>query len=62
MCFAVDGKETEEADFDLIDRLAKVANVTIPNAIEEIRTAPVLHNNICEKDEMKDIIKKFLAI
>jgi len=59
---AVDGKETEEADFDLIDRLAKVANVTIPNAIEEIRTAPVLHNNICEKDEMKDIIKKFLAI
>ena len=59
---AIDGKEEQESDFELIERLSKTANVTIPNAIEEIRTAPVLHDHICEKEGMKDIIKEFLGI
>ena len=59
---AIDGKAHEEDMFELVETLSKVANVAIPNAVEELKTAPVLHDNICEKDGMKDIIKQFLGM
>ena len=49
-------------DFKLIDELSKIANVKIPNAIEEIRNAEVRHNNLVEVDGMEAIVKKFLNI
>ena len=45
-----------------MDELSKIANVKVPNAIEEIRTAPVLHDTVVEVDGMKGIVKKFLGI
>ncbi len=59
---AIDGKAHEEDMFELVETLSKTANVAIPNAVEELKTAPVLHDNICEKDGMKDIIKQFLGM
>ena len=59
---AIDSKYDALSDFEQIDELAKIANVEIPNAINEIRNAPVLHNHICEKDAMVDEVKKFLGI
>ena len=59
---AIDGKAHEEDMFELVETLSKTANVAIPNAVEELKTAPVLHDNICEKDGMKDIIKTFLGM
>lgn len=49
-------------DFELVDELSKIANVAVPNAIEEIRTAPVLHDTVCDKEEMKSVVMKFLGI
>ena len=49
-------------DFELIDELSKIANVKIPNAIEEIRNTEVRHNNLVEVDGMEAIVKKFLNI
>lgn len=49
-------------DFELINELSKIANVKIPNAIEEIRNAEVRHNNLVEVDGMEAIVKKFLNI
>ncbi len=49
-------------DFDKVEKLSTIANVTIPNAIEEIRTAKVLHHSICEIDGMKQEVLKFLNI
>ena len=49
-------------DFELIDELSKIANVKIPNAIEEIRNAEVRHNNLVEFDVRESIVKKFLNI
>ena len=37
-------------------------NVEVPNAIEEIRTAPVLHDTVCEVEEMEAVVKKFLGM
>ncbi len=59
---AIDSKYDAMSDFELVDELAKIANVEIPNAIEEIRTAPVVHDNVCDKTEMKAVVKRFLGI
>ena len=50
------------SDFELVDELSKIANVPVPQAIEDIRTAPVLHDRICDKTEMKATVKNILNI
>ena len=59
---AIDGKYEAMEDFALVDELSKIANVKVPNAIEEIRTAPVLHKKECEVDEMPMVVKEFLGV
>ena len=49
-------------DFALADKLSELSGVTIPEAIEGIRMAPVLHDTVCEKDQMADVVKKYLGI
>lgn len=57
---AIDEKYDAMGDFELVDELSKLANVKVPNAIEEIRTAPVLHDKQCEVNEMKNVVREFL--
>jgi len=60
---AIDKKKySEMTDFELVDELSRIGNVEIPRAIEEIRTAPVLHDHICEKDKMAELIKDYLGL
>ena len=59
---AIDSKYETMEDFDLIDELTKISGVAEPNAIKEIRTAKVLHDTVCEVNEMKDVVKKFLGV
>lgn len=59
---AVDPKYDTMGDFELVDELSRIANVKVPNAIEEIRTAPVVHDTQCDIDEMPVVVKKFLEI
>ena len=59
---AIDKKYEAMEDFALVDELSKLANVKVPNAIEEIRTAPVLHKKECEVDEMPMVVKEFLGV
>lgn len=59
---AIDPKYASAEDFALIDRLHEISGVKIPRAIEEIRTAPVLHKTICEKDGMEQAVKTFLGV
>jgi threonine synthase len=59
---AIDSKYDSMGDFELVDELSKLANVAVPNAIEEIRTAPVVHDTVCDKEDMKPVVMKFLGI
>ena len=59
---AVDEKYAAMDDFDLIDELKRLSNVEIPNAIEEIRTAPILHDRVCDKDDMKETVMNILGL
>ena len=59
---AIDTKYDVMDDFELVDELSKIAKVKVPGAIEEIRTAPILHDTQCDVDKMKDTVKSFLGI
>lgn len=59
---AIDGKYDKMGDFELADELSRLSGVRVPAAIEEIRTAPVVHDVRCEADEMKKVVKDFLRI
>ena len=59
---AIDSKYDDMSDFELVDELSKIGSVVVPKAIEEIRTAGIIHDNVCDKTEMKAIVKRFLGI
>ncbi|MFA9375714.1 MAG: threonine synthase [Lachnotalea sp.] len=61
MC-AIDKKYDLMSEFELVDELNKISGVEIPQAIEDIRSAKVLHDKVCEVDEMQTIVKIFLNI
>lgn len=59
---AIDHKYDAMDDFALVDELSKLANVTVPAAIDEIRSAPILHDHVCEKEDMQKVIREFLKL
>ena len=59
---AIDAKYDAMSDFELVDELSKIGNVAVPQAIEEIRSAEVRHNTVCEVEEMPKVVKEFLGI
>lgn len=59
---AIDNKYETMEDFALVDELSKIAKVAVPKAIEEIRTAPVLHDTVCDKEDMKAAVMKILGV
>ena len=50
------------SDEEQVDKLCEVSGVKIPPAIEEIRTAPVRHNTVCETEDMQKEVEKYLGI
>ncbi len=59
---AIDKKYDAMGDFELADELARISGVCVPRAIEEIKQAPVLHDHVCEKADMKQVVMDFLGI
>lgn len=59
---AIDPSYDKKGDFELVDELNRLSNVAIPNAIQEIRTAPILHNRVCDKEQMKETVCDILGL
>ncbi len=59
---AIDEKYGSMSDFELVDKLNEMSGVKVPRAIEEIRTAPVVHDTVCDRSEMEQTVKKILGI
>ena len=59
---AIDSKYSDWNDFDLVDELSRIAKTKVPQAIEDIRTAPVLHKTVCETADMQKEVEKFLGL
>ena len=59
---AIDPAYDSKTDFELVDELNRLSGVKVPQAIEDIRTAPVLHDTVVDADKMCDQVKKILGI
>ena len=59
---AIDGKYADMDDFALIDELEKISGVQVPKAVEEIRSAGILHTKECDADQMEAAVKEILGI
>lgn len=59
---AIDASYDGMGDFELADKLADISGVKVPQAIEEIRTADILHNRTCDKTEMEQTVRDILGL
>lgn len=59
---AVDSAYDQMGDFELADELSRLSKTKIPQAIEEIRSAEILHKTVCEIDGMEAEVRKFLGL
>lgn len=59
---AIDHEYDSKTDFELIDALNDLSGVAIPQAIEDIRSAAVLHDTVCDKTEMEATVRKILNV
>ena len=59
---AIDPAYEKEGDFALIDELSRLSGTAVPQAIEDIRSAEILHKTVCEIDQMEAEVKRFLGI
>lgn len=59
---AIQGPREEEDEFALIDEMSRLTKIPVPQAVEEIRSAPILHNRECGRDEMKQEVADILGI
>ena len=59
---AIDETYASQSDFELVDELNKLSGVKIPQAIEDIRSAAVLHDTVCDKSEMEATVRNILGL
>jgi threonine synthase len=57
---SIDMKYDTMTDFNLVDELSKISGTEVPQAIEDIRTAPILHNSVCDTDKMQETVENIL--
>ncbi|HHV11205.1 MAG TPA: threonine synthase [Clostridiales bacterium] len=51
-----------EDDYAQAILLKEVSKIEIPEAVEELRTAPVLHKKVCEISQMQELVERLLKI
>ena len=59
---AIDEKYQGMEAFQMIDELCEISGVEIPNAIQEIRDAVILHNLECDAKDMQATVKAILNV
>lgn len=59
---AVFGDQGDKDEFAIIDDLCRASNVTIPNAVEEIRNAQIRHRRECDVPAMESTIAEILGL
>lgn len=54
--------EIAEDEFAKVDLLHEISGVKVPRAVEELRTAPVVHKRVCDADKMKEEVCDILKL
>lgn len=59
---ALKGSQPEADEFQLIDQMSALSGVPVPQAVEEIRSAPIRHNRECGSGQMKEEVADILGL
>ncbi len=59
---AINKKYEGMEDFQLVDELSELAKISVPQAIEEIRTAKVRHHRTAQISQMAEVVMEILEI
>lgn len=59
---AISQKYDSMSDFELVDELSGLSGVAVPKAIEDIRSAEIVHDLVCDADKMQDTVEKILKL
>ena len=58
----VDEKEMEGKDeFELLEMLSEIGNLTIPSSLSNLKKMDVRFKDVCDKEEMWDMVHSFLS-
>ena len=58
---AIDARYEAQDELELIDMMEYLSGVDMPNAIEEIKNANILHTLECDPDKMEETVKMILT-
>jgi threonine synthase len=57
------GRDTSKKDeFTLLQELSSITGQPVPAKLGELKSLPELHREVCEKEEMADVVYRFLRI
>ncbi len=57
---ALDNSCESMSDFEQVDALSRLSGTAIPQAVEDIRFAVILHDMVCDKDKMQETVEEIL--
>ena len=60
VCTAIDEKYRDRDAFELMAELEKISGVKIPAPVQDIEKRPVLHNDLCQRERIKEYVKEQL--
>lgn len=49
-------------DFEVIEELSNKAKINVPEAIKNLKSKKIVHTNKCNKNEMEQVVQKFLRV
>lgn len=62
VCSAIGADVNGMDDFKVIEELSRASGFKIPEAVEALKSKEIVHSNKCNKNEMKQVIEKFLRV
>ena len=60
ICNALELDVSNKDDFEILKLLNEYTNIEIPKNLVGLNNKKILHNNVCDKEKMKDILLEFL--
>jgi threonine synthase len=49
-------------DFQVIEELSNIAKINVPEAIKNLKSKKIVHTKKCNKNEMEQVVQKFLRV
>ncbi|MDR7870102.1 MAG: threonine synthase [Tissierellaceae bacterium] len=56
------GLDIAEDEFSILEDLSKASDLNMPKSIKDLKNKEILHENICDIDDMGNMVKKFLEV